>query len=385
MKSNDDWRGSTGTLWNKQKKPPDILSPSGRPVSATPPDTVEDTPKSRRKGGLRKKFRSLTEGLSNLFTGDKRDSSAKRDYNSPLRLRKSVFYVDHGFARDTPVTDVNDETKYAKMNGDTSETIRLSHYRIIPSPDCIHEPLSNPLVYPRLTRSMSQGTGSGSCKKPVRAPPSPPPRRYTLWGLNPPHNDMKREVRAFDSSIANPYACDIYNSHLSQYGSMYPPTATFIPPSPLILTPPSSPLNFRSTYSWGCHHPSIMGGYHTDDMTTNEAAHGTYKSRPTPLNNNVSLENGLGYSQRSSSVRDTGCQTSRSSTVNCVYTPASPIIDNSARRSRYSPRASKQTSVSPYPNRKSSPLCNRSSGAQRKNRHVIRGIYHQQQYGKKGS
>ena len=242
----DHWRGSAGSL-DRVRRSPDLLV-FNRPVSATPP---EKHLRIRRRTGLRKRFLSLTEGIASLITRDKREksvSSLKNESESPKRLRKSIFYVDHRDCADTTPSRGQDAQGCTEIR----DAPRGS---------------SSPRPWPRLTRSMSHGNGTTGGIKSVKAPPSPPPRRYTLWGLSPPY-ELENELhtapmnmRATFNDTKTDCTADVrsqlarFNPSSSsrvQYEQIHGPSTY----SASFLTPPNSPL--ISPRSWAAQYPPTL-------------------------------------------------------------------------------------------------------------------------------
>ena len=251
MSSPNGWRGSTGTLW-QQKPSNEYPYEPARPVSATPPDIDGDmsTPKSSRKGGLRKRFLSLTEGLANLISGnDKKSSNSLKNVSgSPKRLRKSIFYVDHNDSiYDSGRVNQNEMTVHELFKNYNNTLCRHSesndfyHNKQFVSKSPAHDYLgihSHDKSWThssRQTRSMSQGSTNYGGVQAVKAPPSPPPRRYTLWGITSSPNDIYNMT---GNTKVNPPTPPM---RTSKYLQMIPSVS-----SSIVLTPPSSPLLFRS-------------------------------------------------------------------------------------------------------------------------------------------
>ena len=249
MSKNEQWRSSTGSVYPGQTSP-DLLV-SNRPVSATPIDN--DRHQSGHRTGLRKRFRSLTEGLANLIIRDKNDksqSSLKGVSGSPKKLRKSIFYVDHRDEGNLPQHVSDAPTKTAGVSRGL----------------------------PRLTRSMSHGNSgsTGGGIKQVKAPPSPPPRRYTLWGLSPTFskdNFLDTNVISNNSTTSVNGRQNIKDS--SDQSTFRTSSAGSQPPAPpfrcshhpqlssissvnslTYFTPPSSPI--ASHRSWSAQYPATL-------------------------------------------------------------------------------------------------------------------------------
>ena len=157
------WRGSTGSLWAQRDTQRGDGGDLSRPTSASPPEELHPKGRKRRSSGLRRRFHSLTEGLSSVLTSKKHHPSGS---DSPDLSRKSTFYVDiEREGRDT--FGANGYEKYSDSENNNKPR-EYKNYALIKSS-----------LHARQTRSMSK----------VKAPPSPPPRRYTLWGVKFPIAD----------------------------------------------------------------------------------------------------------------------------------------------------------------------------------------------------
>lgn len=279
-----DWRGSTGTLWNAPRSS-DSFAPS-RPVSATPSDhNSKITPKSKRRGGLRKKFRSLTDGLASFISGDKKEKDAE-SVGVPKKLRKSIFYVDRWHSNDKIQHSGGEFLPYEQHFLKNSPDLLTDHphYGYVPAgTDLKSDDYNNPWNIPRLTRSMSQGSGrtaGGGGVRSVKAPPSPPPRRYTLWGIGPNREEAPDLYTA--SKNAHLLTSSTYQTIREvpppPISYLYPPgSPVFEPESSLVLTPPRTPLLFGSPTSWSTQHPSTLSrNYHIDLTAASSPSYGRY-------------------------------------------------------------------------------------------------------------
>ncbi|CAL4088324.1 unnamed protein product [Meganyctiphanes norvegica] len=173
-----EWRGSSGTLWGRGSKEttpddgPDILN-GARDIK----DGGGVTNKSRKRPGIRKRFRSLTEGLVGFLQGgEKKETEEKPFKRFNHNTDMEVDVINSGYASDY-----------------SSEITRYENPR-----------------YHNLAsfRAASRGVGSWNTpgspgltprglKPLVKAPPSPPPRRYSLWAfdhMNYEHMDQQEPI-----------------------------------------------------------------------------------------------------------------------------------------------------------------------------------------------
>ena len=260
-----DWRGSSGSLWGRGSKgEPDILT-STRDEGRPPEYYKSQNGKSRRKG-LRKRFLSLTEGLATLINGNEKkekERSVSRGNSKEKKFESSD--INSGYC-----SDYEPRTECRRTNSIGS----VSSFRPslpVKNPTSANNSSNNnkvekewksPLLERRCTDSIIK-------PRPGKAPPSPPPRRYSLWAL-PGSEEYIEPLKAPLSAHLNSYItsppqikpppppppvryCNQFTSSISPPGSpRIPPGSPFSrfnhcrssSPSPAPVSPkrPESPV-----------------------------------------------------------------------------------------------------------------------------------------------
>ncbi|XP_068237802.1 glutamate receptor-interacting protein 2 isoform X2 [Palaemon carinicauda] len=241
-----DWRGSSGSLWSRGSGKDkgsgtdglDLLN-GARHIPPSGSNGGKDGGQGRpRRKGLRKRFLSLTEGLASFLSGDKKEkeepmvkSTAFRpfDHNTDL----DVDLINSGYCSDYS-SDCRSEYRRKNSNSSVSsfkgETRKLPSWRspvIGRSAGRIVEN-SSPKPFTK-TNSKSQGS--------VKAPPSPPPRRYSLWAM-----DVHYDHYFFPDPLRPAASVNC--------GPPSPPLKPPPPPPPIRffnLAPPKSPMLIRQS------------------------------------------------------------------------------------------------------------------------------------------
>ncbi|KAK7066747.1 Glutamate receptor-interacting protein 1 [Halocaridina rubra] len=254
-----DWRGSSGSLWSRgsgreSTKGSDGLDrldllngarhipPSGHTGGGR---EGGNHGRPNRRKGLRKRFLSLTEGLASFLTGDKKEkeepppkhTGAFRpfDHNTDI----DVDLLNSGYCSDYS-SDCRSE--YRRKNSDSS----LSSFKgggggsSGNGRNTVKVP---PWRSPVHGRSSGRVVESGGLKTPknqgsaVKAPPSPPPRRYSLWAM-----DVHYDHYFFPDPLRPNAAVN--------YSPPSPPLKPPPPPPPIRffnLAPPKSPMFVRQS------------------------------------------------------------------------------------------------------------------------------------------
>ncbi|XP_063609660.1 glutamate receptor-interacting protein 2-like isoform X2 [Penaeus indicus] len=233
-----DWRGSSGSLWGRGRDHGSgtdnldllngarhIVPPSGDGRSAT-------HGRPRRKG-LRKRFLSLTEGLTNFLSGDKKEKEP---------VKRSAFRpFDHSTDLDVDLvsgycSDYSSDcrTEYRRKNSNSS----MSSFKRSVSPwsGPVNGRSGGQLVSGAATQSGP--LASAKPQGPVKAPPSPPPRRYSLWAM-----DVQYDHYFFPDPLRP-------NAPVSYVPPPPPPVKAPPPPPPIRyfnLAPPVSSSMSRQT------------------------------------------------------------------------------------------------------------------------------------------
>ncbi|XP_071550791.1 glutamate receptor-interacting protein 2 isoform X2 [Panulirus ornatus] len=233
-----DWRGSSGSLWSRGREcgGPDGLDLLNGARHVPPTGTTgREGGRSRRKG-LRKRFLSLTEGLASFLTGDKKEKEQVKHANFRHFNHSTDFDGDN--ANSGYCSDYSPEchSEHKRKNSNTSISSLKEVCRKIPvwtSPVNGHP--SGQVVGPGSTKGLSS-----SCSKSqgsVKAPPSPPPRRFSLWAM-----DVRYDHFYFPDPL-RPSAPVSYVPPMPVEPTTPPP-----PPPPIRyfnLAPPKSPLLSR--------------------------------------------------------------------------------------------------------------------------------------------
>nr|XP_053635435.1 glutamate receptor-interacting protein 2-like [Cherax quadricarinatus] len=222
-----DWRGSSGSLWSRGRecRGPDSLDLLNGARHVPPSGSSPRGGGRPRRSGFRKRFLSLTEGLTNFLTGEKKDKQPTKpsnfrpfDHSTDLELSNSGYCSDYS-------SDCR--TEHIRKNSNSS----LSSFKDLPSSlvswvSPVNGRPSGHVMNPGAPKVLSKSQGS------VKAPPSPPPRRFSLW--------------AMDVHFDHYYFPDPLHPNDS---ITYEPPAPPPPPPPSIcyynLAPPKSPLLSR--------------------------------------------------------------------------------------------------------------------------------------------
>ncbi|RXG71508.1 Glutamate receptor-interacting protein 2 [Armadillidium vulgare] len=256
------WKGSMGSLGEEQRKhrtseEPDLLN--GVFLTRNNSSSEESRRVNRRKG-LRKRFLSLTDGISQLFLSDKNESKTVSRKNSVENLSSSKKFSSAekigSFSDELPFflrressfssfrpPDINGlefETSYKALDGKRIQTPQMERSRKAPSsppPKHAHRNLISPIsspIYDRMQKAPSSPPPSLDRLK--KAPPSPPPRRYSF--LLTPHS---LPVETFRESTT---------THINSSSSFLPkyPTKQYIPPLNL-KDPFPSPLPTKKCFN----------------------------------------------------------------------------------------------------------------------------------------
>lgn len=179
-----DWRGSSGSLWSRSRDHNgtdhlDLLN--GAHHVSSPNVLGREGSRKERKGrkGLRKRFMSLTEGLANLLSSEKKEQEPTKPTNfEPF---------DHSDLEGDVVTSGYWSDHTPNTHGHRGSSSSLVSYR--------EKSLGPSWTSPVLGRFQKKTVDSVSTRKeaskprqspvgPVKAPPSPPPRRFSLWAMD---------------------------------------------------------------------------------------------------------------------------------------------------------------------------------------------------------
>lgn len=250
-----DWRGSSGSLWSRSRGHggPDSLDLlNGSPHS---PDSPTPS-RTRHRGSLRKRFRSLTEGLAGFLTGDKKEKDQdKKDIIRPTNFRP----FDH--SRDMVATDVWPDHN---LRGSAASLAAFSRDRDVspslPSQASSRQGRALPQTPPADNHSECDSTsGSRTHAGPVKAPPSPPPRRFSLWAMDVQYVHYQYSPAPPSPAPSTP-ACLKPSQTPPPPLSRSPPSPCFsrAQPSPRVRgssTPPRSPHTPRRQASPRCVTP----------------------------------------------------------------------------------------------------------------------------------
>ena len=181
-----DWRGSSGSLWGRGSKgEPDIVN--GTRDEGRPPDSGKSNYGKSRRKGLRKRFLSLTEGLATLLTtkNEKKEFRERSVSVSRGSIRENKFEnsdLNSGYSSDV---EHRSECRRTNSIGSVSSfkpSLPRNNSKLISSSSSFNindkkgKEWKSPLLERRCTDSILK-------TRPGKAPPSPPPRRYSLWAL----------------------------------------------------------------------------------------------------------------------------------------------------------------------------------------------------------
>lgn len=229
-----DWRGSSGSLWSRGRDcgGTDGLDLLNGARHVPPPGTsVREGGRSRRKG-LRKRFLSLTEGLASFLTGDKKEKEPVKHAN--FRHFNHSTDLDGDLTNSGYCSDYSSECRTDHQRKDSNTSI-ISLKDVTPRApvwtSTVSGPSSGQVVGPGATKGLSSPCSKSQGS--VKAPPSPPPRRFSLWAM-----DVRYDHFYFPDPL-RPTAPVSY----------VPSMSTSPPPPPPIryynLAPPKSPLLSR--------------------------------------------------------------------------------------------------------------------------------------------
>ncbi|XP_066964417.1 glutamate receptor-interacting protein 2 isoform X2 [Macrobrachium rosenbergii] len=265
-----DWRGSSGSLWSRGSGKDkasgtdglDLLNGARHipPSGSNGRDACHNHGRPRRKG-LRKRFLSLTEGLASFLSGERKEkdepvlkNTAFRpfDHNTDL----DVDLLNSGYCSDYS-SDCRSEYRRKNSGDDVASvsSFKGGSQKLLPS---WRSPVRSPVIgRPGAVTAVAAAAGRGgpcrivenSSPRPymktnsksqgsVKAPPSPPPRRYSLWAM-----DVHYDHYFFPDPL-RPTAAGTYDPSSPPTPPLKPP-----PPPPPIrffnMAPPKSPLLMR--------------------------------------------------------------------------------------------------------------------------------------------
>ncbi|XP_042240486.1 glutamate receptor-interacting protein 2-like isoform X2 [Homarus americanus] len=223
-----DWRGSSGSLWSRGR---DCDGPDGLDLlngaRHVPPSGSggREGGRNRRKG-LRKRFLSLTEGLASFLSGDKKEKESIKPANfRPFDHSTDLDVTNSGYCSDYS-SDCRAEHRRKNSNSSLS-----SFKGVAPSVAFWTNPVNGRPAGHVVGSACSKSQGS------VKAPPSPPPRRFSLWAM-----DVRYDHYYFPDPL-RPAASVTYEPSIM-------PVKPLPPPPPIRyynMAPPKSPLMSRHT------------------------------------------------------------------------------------------------------------------------------------------
>ncbi|XP_045132371.1 glutamate receptor-interacting protein 2-like isoform X11 [Portunus trituberculatus] len=237
-----DWRGSSGSLWSRNRghggpDSLDLLS-GAQHVSSSP------TAERGRRSGLRKRFLSLTEGLAGFLAGDRKEKD--KDVVRTANFRP----FDH--SRDLVTSEFwPDQTN--SLRGSSNSLSAFREAPSVPSRSSSRQERTSGHTLPTDASEKSEnGAVPARCRTPtgpIKAPPSPPPRRFSLWAVDVQYSQYYYSDQII--SNANPSSA----SPQPRPPSSIPIHCSPPSPRPAIKGPPLSAVRGSSTPPRSPHTP----------------------------------------------------------------------------------------------------------------------------------